>query len=154
MTVKPVATTHEDQVIGFLKDDEFHVSAAEQALKQMRAMFSHSGPASRYNKLSLRARAAICYTAKLRPSEYANRDLDDMTMDEREAIRRAILELKNIAAGFDGALNRREFQQTLKPQTGHHPEPQHSQPFQMLHAQAQALNAAAETPNRTPVIQE
>lgn len=154
MTVKPVATTHEDQVIGFLKDNEFHVSVAEQALQQMRAMFSHSGPASRYNRLSLRARAAICYTAKLRPSDYANRDLDDMTIDEREAIRRAILELKNIAAGFEGALNRREFQQTLKPKTAPHSETQNKQPFQRLHAQVQTLTATAETPNRTPVIQE
>jgi len=151
MTVKPVATTHEDQVIGFLKDDEFHVSAAEQALQQMRAMFSHSGPASRYNRLSLRARAAICYTAKLRPSDYANRDLDDMTIDEREAIRRAILELKNIAAGFDGTLDRREFQQSLKPQTAPYSETQPMQQYQTLHAQVHAL---AEMPNRTPVIQE
>lgn len=109
MTIKPVATASEHQCVGFLSGDEFKVSAGHTALQKMRAMLAHSGPASRYSQLSLRARAAICYTAKLKPSEYASRDLDDMTTDEREAIRQAIIEIRQIAASFEGSLDRADF---------------------------------------------
>jgi hypothetical protein len=109
------ALSAEHQTVGFLSGDQFIESAGHTALRNIRDMIGRSGPASHYNRLDLRARAAICYTAKLRPSDYANKSLDEMTLDEREAIRRAIIEIKAIANQFSGMdLDRANFMQTPK----------------------------------------
>lgn len=109
------AVSTEHQTVGFLSGDQFIQSAGHAALQNIREMIGRSGPASHYNRLDLRARSAICYTAKLRPSDYANKNLDEMTLDEREAIRRAIIEIKAIANQFSGMdLDRSNFMQTPK----------------------------------------
>jgi len=111
MTIKPnVATEH--QVIGFLSDNEFMESAGHNAIAHMRQMFQRSSAASHYNSLDMKARAMICYAAKLRPSTYAALSLDEMTPEERDEIRRAIITIRTINEEFSGVnLDRGEFMQ-------------------------------------------
>lgn len=83
---------------------------ASLALELMREQLHRSGPASRWDRLPLDARRMICFAARLRPSDYASRDLDEMSMDEREAIRRAVLAMKTAAAVFaEGLLTQRDW---------------------------------------------
>ena len=52
----------------------------------------------------------ICYAAHLQPSTYASQELDEMKIEEREAIRRAIREVREINAAFGEAmLDRRDW---------------------------------------------
>lgn len=46
-----------------------------------------------WRNLNIEMRSALCYTARLRPQHYANLGLDQMTWNEREAIRQAVLKL-------------------------------------------------------------
>ena len=83
---------------------------AASAIANMRAMLHHSGPASRWQKLSKEARRMICFGAGLRPSDYADRDLDDMTTDERDAIRKSLVAIRETATAFgEGLLTRRDW---------------------------------------------
>lgn len=100
----------EHHVVPFLQAVEFQASAGHQALTDMRQMIGRSGPAARWSALSLTARQMICYGAHLRPSTYASRELDEMTIDEREAIRRAIRAVREISGVFgDALLDRRDW---------------------------------------------
>lgn len=99
-------TEHQDVLNLPRSSDE----VAHIALECMREMLHCSGPASRWRRLSLSARQMICFGAKLRPSSYAHRDLDEMTPDEREAIRRSIQSLQSAMAEFaDGLMTRRDW---------------------------------------------
>ncbi len=110
MTIKQSAIASEHQVIGFLSDDQFIASAGHAALQSMREMLGRSTAASHYNRLDVKARAMICYAAKLRPSTYAAMSLDEMTPEEREEIRRAIITLRTINEAFSGVnLDRADF---------------------------------------------
>ena len=110
MTMQPAAIASEHQIVGFLSDDQFALSAGHEALHNMREMLGRSTAASHYNSLDVKARAMICYAAKLRPSTYAALSLDEMTPEEREEIRRAIITLRAINEAFSGVnLDRGEF---------------------------------------------
>lgn len=112
MTIQPTAIASEHQAVGFLSGDQFALSAGHAALKNMRDMLGRSTAASHYNNLDVKARAMICYAAKLRPSTYAVLSLDEMTPDERDEIRRAIITLRAINEAFSGVnLDRGEFMQ-------------------------------------------
>lgn len=112
MTIQPTAIASEHQAVGFLSGDQFAISAGHAALKNMRDMLGRSTAASHYNSLDVKARAMICYAAKLRPSTYASLSLDEMTPDERDEIRRAIITLRAINEAFSGVnLDRGEFMQ-------------------------------------------
>lgn len=109
MSIKPnVATEH--QVIGFLSDDQFMESAGDSAIANMRQMFQRSSAASHYDNLDIKARSVICYAARLRPSDFANKRLDELTTEQREAVRNAILTLRVINESMSGiCLDRSEF---------------------------------------------
>lgn len=94
MTVQPKATEH--QSVGFLTNDQFTSSAGHAAISNMRQMLKRSSAASHYDSLDLKARSVICYAAKLRPSDFAHKRLDEMNDEQREAIRTAIITIKSI----------------------------------------------------------
>lgn len=95
-----------------MSGDQFALSAGHAALKNMRDMLGRSTAASHYNSLDIKARAMICYAAKLRPSTYAALSLDEMEPEAREEIRRAIITLRAINDAFSGVnLDRGEFMQ-------------------------------------------
>ncbi|PPL15496.1 hypothetical protein UN63_12375 [Oceanisphaera arctica] len=60
----------------------------------MRARLQRSRVAAEWSRLSTQQRAMLCYGAKLRPSSYAELALEEMTDDEREHIRLALVEMK------------------------------------------------------------
>ena len=112
MTMQPSAIASEHQAVGFLSDDQFALSAGHAVIKGLREMLGRSTAASHYNSLDAKARAMICYAARLRPSTYAPMSLDEMTPEEREEIRRAIITLRSINDAFSGvSLDRAEFMQ-------------------------------------------
>ena len=100
----------EHQTVSFIHPDAYAASAGHAALQEMRQQIGRSGPAARWSRLSLTARQMICYAAHLRPSIYASQELDEMKIEEREAIRRAIREVREINAAFGEAmLDRRDW---------------------------------------------
>ena len=110
MTMQPATIASEHQIVGFLSDDQFALSAGHAAIKGIRDLLGRSSAASHYNRLDVKARAMICYAARLRPSTYAALSLDEMTPDERDEIRRAIITLRTINDAFSGVnLDRAEF---------------------------------------------
>lgn len=110
MTMQPATIASEHQIVGFLSDDQFALSAGHAAIKGIRDLLGRSSAASHYNRLDVKARAMICYAARLRPSTYAAMSLDEMTPDERDEIRRAIITLRTINDAFSGVnLDRAEF---------------------------------------------
>ena len=110
MTMQPATIASEHQIVGFLSDDQFALSAGHAAIKGIRDLLGRSSAASHYNRLDVKARAMICYAARLRPSTYAAMSLDEMTPDERDEIRRAIFPLRTINDAFSGVnLDRAEF---------------------------------------------
>ncbi len=112
MTMQPATIASEHQIVGFLSDDQFALSAGHAAIKGIRDLLGRSSAASHYNRLDVKARAMICYAARLRPSTYAAMSLDEMTPDERDEIRRAIITLRTINDAFSGVnLDRAEFMQ-------------------------------------------
>lgn len=110
MTMQPATIASEHQIVGFLSDDQFALSAGHAAIKGIRDLLGRSSAASHYSRLDVKARAMICYAARLRPSTYAAMSLDEMTPDERDEIRRAIITLRTINDAFSGVnLDRAEF---------------------------------------------
>ena len=67
---------------------------AAQAIDAIREQLGKSRVASEWSRLSLQQRAMLCYGAKLRPSTYAEMAIEDMTSDEREQIRVALVAMK------------------------------------------------------------
>lgn len=100
----------EHKTVSFIHPDAYAASAGHAALLEMRQQIGRSGPAARWSRLSLTARQMICYAAHLQPSTYASQELDEMKIEEREAIRRAIREVREINAAFGEAmLDRRDW---------------------------------------------
>lgn len=72
-----------------------HLStSADNALADIRAHLRRSRVAAEWSLLTMQQRAMLCYGAKLRPSTYAELALEEMTDDEREHIRLALVEMK------------------------------------------------------------
>ena len=94
----------EHQTVSFIHPDDIAMLTGQVALLEMRQQIGRSGPAARWSRLSLTAREMICYGAHIDTMEYASRELDEMTADEREAIRRAIRTLREISEAFGEAL--------------------------------------------------
>lgn len=100
----------EHQVIPFLSPEAYQQSAGEKTLAAMRQQLGRSGPASRWAALSLSARKMICYAAHLYPKTHASMELDEMTIEQREAIRRGIKIVREISAAFgESLLDRRDW---------------------------------------------
>jgi hypothetical protein len=100
----------EHQVIPFLSAEAYQQSAGNAALAEMRQQLGRSGPAARWSALSLSARQMICYAAHLHPKTTASRELDEMTIEQREAIRRGIKLVREISGAFgESLLDRRDW---------------------------------------------
>lgn len=84
-------------------------SAKDKALAEMRGLFGRNGAASRWSRLSTKARAVICYAAGVSTTQ-AGRELDQFDFEQQEAIRLALGELLGTLHEFDGGvLDRREW---------------------------------------------
>ncbi|MBL0533162.1 hypothetical protein JD541_09255 [Aeromonas dhakensis] len=84
-------------------------SAKDKALAEMRGLFGRNGAASRWSRLSTKARAVICYAAGVSTTQ-AGRELDQFDFEQQEAIRLALGELLGTLHEFDGSvLHRREW---------------------------------------------
>ena len=153
MTIQPTAIASEHQAVGFLSGDQFAASAGHAALKNMRSMLGRSTAASHYNSLDVKSRAMICYAAKLRPSTYAALSLDEMTPEERDEIRRAIITLRTINDAFSGVnLDRGEFMQIPHRAINSEEFRQEETKRRLeLNAQARTLAARAAALNKIPV---
>jgi hypothetical protein len=100
----------EHQVIPFLSAEAYQQSAGNAALAEMRQQLGRSGPAARWSALSLSARQMICYAAHLHPKTTASLELDEMTIEQREAIRRGIKLVREISGAFgESLLDRRDW---------------------------------------------
>lgn len=77
-------------------------SAAERAIAEMRALLGSSGPASRWRQLSVRQRKIICAMAGLSQYLAEGDELGVFDVAQREAIRRALMELAEVTALFQG----------------------------------------------------
>jgi hypothetical protein len=100
----------EHQVIPFLSPEAYQQSAGSAALAEMRQQLGRSGPAARWSALSLSARQMICYAAHLPPKIHASMELDEMTIEQREAIRRGIKLVREISGAFgESLLDRRDW---------------------------------------------
>ncbi|MGL6403650.1 hypothetical protein ACSZM0_15205 [Aeromonas hydrophila] len=87
-------------------------SAKDKALAEMRGLFGRNGAASRWSRLSTKARAVICYAAGVSTTQ-AGRELDQFDFEQQEAIRLALGELLGTLHEFDGGvLHRREWHRT------------------------------------------
>ncbi|MGL5814496.1 MAG: hypothetical protein ACRCYW_14355 [Aeromonas sp.] len=90
-------------------------SAADVALAEMRAQFGRNGAASRWSRLSIKARAVICYAAGLSPERYKGMELREFDFEQQEVIRLALGELLATLHQFDGdVLHRREWHRTTR----------------------------------------
>lgn len=78
-------------------------SAGERALAEMRAQFGRNGAASRWSRLPTRTRAVICYAAGLSTS-FAQFELEQFDVEQREAIRAAMGALLKALHEFDGGV--------------------------------------------------
>ena len=89
-------------------------SAKDKALAEMRGLFGRNGAASRWSRLSTKARAVICYAAGVSTTQ-AGRELDQFDFEQQEAIRLALGELLATLHEFDGGvLHRREWHRTTR----------------------------------------
>ncbi|MCJ8215423.1 hypothetical protein [Aeromonas veronii] len=89
-------------------------SAREKALADMRARFGRNGAASRWSRLTTKARAIVCYAAGISPSA-ASQELGQFEFDQQEAIRLALGDLLATLREFDGSvLHRREWHRTAR----------------------------------------
>lgn len=100
----------EHQIIPFLSQVAYQQSAGNAALAEMRQQLGRSGPGARWAALSLSARQMICYAAHLPPKIHASMELDEMTLEQREAIRRGIKLVREISGAFgEQLLDRRDW---------------------------------------------
>ena len=67
---------------------------AELAINRMRSLLGQSRISAWWNEQSQTVREGICRAAALKPAVYWDKGLADMTDDEREAVRRAAVCLK------------------------------------------------------------
>lgn len=131
-------------------------TTAERELASLREQLGRSRVAAQWSRLTTQQRAMLCYGAKLRPSTYAHMALEDMTEDEREAIRRALVEMKRGLREFV-ATDRTEWRHAGQC-TAHHRQSQQAQERaelvsrMKLAQQARQLNQKVSTINaKSPV---
>ncbi|WP_417761694.1 hypothetical protein [Shewanella sp.] len=75
-------------------------SNGAMAIAAMRKMLGKSSLASIYDALTEQQRATVLYAARIRPSSAINTPLMAMSMDDREAIRVAIIALTDMSKAF------------------------------------------------------
>lgn len=117
---------------------------ATAAIAGIRSQIGRSRVAAEWSRLTLQQRAMLCYGAKLRPGTYAHMELEEMTTDEREAIRQALVEMKRGLRDFV-ALDRTEWRHAgnQTPQHRHNQQEQEraeQQSRMKLAQQARQLN--------------
>ncbi|WP_019934014.1 hypothetical protein [Oceanimonas smirnovii] len=82
--------------------------AGELAINHMRHLLKRCRIASWWSKQPRAVREGLCRAAALKPAAYWSKPLESMNDAEREAIRRAVVELKNALGSFT-ATNRSEW---------------------------------------------
>ena len=89
-------------------------SAAEVALAEMRARIGRNGAASRWSRLTTKARAIVCYAAGISP-QLAQKELEQFAFEQQEALRRALADMMAMLREFDGGvLHRREWHKPVR----------------------------------------
>lgn len=66
----------------------------------MRHLLGHCRIANWWNSQPREVREGLCRAAALKPAAYRDKPLEEMTMDEREAIRRAVVAFKQAMAAI------------------------------------------------------
>lgn len=74
---------------------------AELAINHMRHLLGRCRVSAWWSEQSKTVREGICRAAALKPVAYWDKRLEDMTDDEREAIRRAVVAFKQALTGFN-----------------------------------------------------
>lgn len=74
--------------------------AGLNAIAAMRAALGKTSAASKFDRLSQQQKVILLTAARLRPSLYINRPLMTLTIDEREAIRHALISLVDLGRAF------------------------------------------------------
>lgn len=74
---------------------------AELAINHMRHLLGQSRISAWWNEQGKTVREGICRAAALKPVVYWDKRLEDMSDDEREAIRRAVVAFKQALTGFN-----------------------------------------------------
>ena len=83
---------------------------AEVHINNIHVLLGRSHTAGLYSSLTKQQKAMVLFGAKLKPSEYMNMPLDEMTFDEREQIRLSIIALREISNVFGlSALDKERF---------------------------------------------
>ncbi|WBJ93541.1 hypothetical protein [Shewanella sp. MTB7] len=75
---------------------------------EVRELIGRSHVASLYDRLTEQQKAMILFGAKLKPSLYISKSIDEMSYDEREEIRLSIIALGEINHVFGGGMLSRE----------------------------------------------
>lgn len=116
--MKQLATKPAPTALPLHAANEHHGEAGQAAIAAIRSMLGKSSAASQYDKLNQQQRAMILFAARLRPAKYINLPLLSMTLEEREAIRVAIIALLDLGKAFGCVpLSRDQFfpSRALKP---------------------------------------
>lgn len=98
--MKQLATKPAPTALPLHAANEHHGEAGQAAIAAIRSMLGKSSAASQYDKLNQQQRAMILFAARLRPAKYINLPLLSLTLQEREAIRVAIIALLDLGKAF------------------------------------------------------
>ncbi|MCS6101384.1 hypothetical protein [Shewanella baltica] len=98
--MKQLATKPAPTALPLHAANEHHGEAGQAAIAAIRSMLGKSSAASQYDKLNQQQRAMILFAARLRPAKYINLPLLSLTLEEREAIRVAIIALLDLGKAF------------------------------------------------------
>lgn len=131
---------------------QFHTAMtpdAQQALNHMHHLLGRNRASAWWQAQSTIVRQGICRAAALKPVVYCDMALADMTEDEREAIRCAVVAFKSALSGFSATdrgewLHVSDFVQTEQPEqpveTGYQDALQ--QQMERLQQRAEKMKAA------------
>lgn len=93
-----------------------HAPAGAVAIAAMRNMLGRSSAASQYDKLAPQQKAMILFAARLKPSEFINKPLLTLSLADRDAVRKSIIALTDLANAFGSlSLARDQFLSQPKP---------------------------------------
>lgn len=93
-----------------------HAPAGADAIAAVREMMGRSSAASRYDKLPTQQKAMILFAARLKPSEFIDQPLLTLSLAERDAVRKSIIALTDLAKAFSCiSLMRDQFLSQPKP---------------------------------------
>ncbi|OIN09099.1 hypothetical protein [Oceanisphaera psychrotolerans] len=118
---------------------------AELAINHMRHLLRRCRISAWWSEQNKEVREGICRAAALKPVAYWDKRLEDMTDDEREAIRRAVVALKQALAGFS-ATDRSEWLHVpdfAGAESGEEVKQAEQQRREELHQQARRLQQRA-----------